>query len=126
MRSVPVVVQREEVIPVPDGVDAHRVGLAPPVPRSSIEHCCGWNCAPTLNRVIGISSFAVRQAYDAVVPAKGTLERTRGALRSADFRRLLWIRLASQFADGLFQVSLIASVVFSPSRARRLGSSRPR
>lgn len=45
---------------------------------------------------------------------KGTLERTRGALRSPDFRRLFWIRLASQFADGLFQVSLIASVVFSP------------
>ncbi len=48
------------------------------------------------------------------MPANGTLERTRGALRSPDFRRLLWIRLASQFADGLFQVSLIASVVFSP------------
>ncbi len=45
--------------------------------------------------------------------AKGTLERTRGALRSSDFRRLLWIRLASQFADGLFQVSLVASVVFA-------------
>jgi predicted MFS family arabinose efflux permease len=46
--------------------------------------------------------------------AKGTLERTRGALRSPDFRRLFLVRLASQFADGLFQVSLIASVVFSP------------
>ncbi len=46
--------------------------------------------------------------------AKGTLERARGALRSPDFRRLLFIRLASQFGDGLFQVSLIASVVFSP------------
>ena len=58
----------------------------------------------------------VRQAYDAWMPTKGTLERTRGALRSLDFRRLLWIRLASQFADGLFQVSLIASVVFSPDK----------
>jgi predicted MFS family arabinose efflux permease len=47
---------------------------------------------------------------------KGTLERTRGALRSPDFRRLFLIRLASQFADGLFQVSLIASVVFSPDK----------
>lgn len=48
--------------------------------------------------------------------AKGTLERTRGALRSPDFRRLFLVRLASQFADGLFQVSLIASVVFSPDK----------
>jgi len=44
----------------------------------------------------------VRQAYDALVVSKGTLERARGAYRSPDFRRLLWIRLASQFADGLF------------------------
>ena len=36
------------------------------------------------------------------------------ALRSPDFRRLFLVRVASQFADGLFQVSLIASVVFSP------------
>ena len=50
----------------------------------------------------------------AAMAAKGTLERTREALRSPDFRRLFLIRLASQFADGLFQVSLIASVVFSP------------
>ena len=47
---------------------------------------------------------------------KGTLERTRDALRSPDFRRLFLVRLASQFADGLFQVSLIASVVFSPDK----------
>jgi len=52
--------------------------------------------------------------YDARMAAKGTIERARGALRSPDFRRLLWIRLACQFADGLFQVSLIASIVFSP------------
>jgi len=45
---------------------------------------------------------------------RSTLERTRGALRSPDFRRLFLVRVASQFADGLFQVSLIASVVFSP------------
>ena len=48
--------------------------------------------------------------------AKGTLERTHDALSSPDFRRLFLVRLASQFADGLFQVSLIASVVFSPDK----------
>ncbi|MBA3690144.1 MAG: MFS transporter [Actinobacteria bacterium] len=43
----------------------------------------------------------------------GTLGRARGALRSHDFRRLFGVRLVSQFADGLFQAALIASVVFS-------------
>ncbi len=47
---------------------------------------------------------------------KGTLERSRDALRSTDFRRLFAIRLISQSADGLFQASLIASVVFSPEK----------
>jgi predicted MFS family arabinose efflux permease len=50
-----------------------------------------------------------------IMAQAGTLDRTREALRSQDFRRLLWIRLLGQFGDGLFQVSLIASVVFSPS-----------
>ncbi len=45
----------------------------------------------------------------------GTIERARGALRSHDFRRLFGVRLVSQFADGLFQAALIASVVFSPA-----------
>ena len=44
----------------------------------------------------------------------GTLERARGALRSHDFRRLFGVRLVSQFADGLFQAALVASVVFNP------------
>jgi predicted MFS family arabinose efflux permease len=44
----------------------------------------------------------------------GTLARARAALRSPDFRRLFQIRLVSQFSDGLFQASLVASVVFSP------------
>jgi MFS family permease len=44
---------------------------------------------------------------------KGTAERARDALRSRDFRRLFAIRLVSQSADGLFQVALIASVVFN-------------
>ncbi len=47
---------------------------------------------------------------------KGTLERTRGALRSRDFRRLFAIRLVSQSADGLFQAALVASVVFNPEQ----------
>ncbi len=46
--------------------------------------------------------------------AKGTVERARAALQSPDFRRLFHSRLASQFADGLFQASLVASVVFRP------------
>jgi predicted MFS family arabinose efflux permease len=52
--------------------------------------------------------------YDGPVSDAGTIERARGALRSLDFRRLFGIRLVSQFADGLFQASLIASIVFSP------------
>ena len=45
---------------------------------------------------------------------KGTLARSREALRSHDFRRLFAIRLVSQSADGLFQAALVASVVFNP------------
>lgn len=44
----------------------------------------------------------------------GTIARTRGALRSADFRKLLAIRLVGQVGDGFFQAALVASVVFSP------------
>jgi MFS family permease len=47
---------------------------------------------------------------------KGTRQRSRDALRSRDFRRLFAIRLLSQSADGLFQASLVASVVFSPDK----------
>jgi MFS family permease len=46
--------------------------------------------------------------------AAGTIQRARAALRGPDFRRLFGIRMVSQFADGLFQAALIASVVFSP------------
>ncbi len=45
---------------------------------------------------------------------KPTRLRAREALRSHDFRRLFAIRLVSQSADGLFQVALIASIVFDP------------
>jgi predicted MFS family arabinose efflux permease len=46
----------------------------------------------------------------------GTLDRIRGALASADFRRLFAIRLVSQSSDGLFQSALVASVVFAPEQ----------
>jgi MFS family permease len=43
-----------------------------------------------------------------------TLRRTRDALRAADFRRLLAMRIASTLGDGLFQAALVTSLVFSP------------
>jgi MFS family permease len=55
---------------------------------------------------------------------KGTLERSRDALRSPDFRRLFLIRMMSQSADGLFQASLIASVVFSPKQTTTAGFAK--
>ena len=48
---------------------------------------------------------------------QGTFGRALDALQSHDFRRLFAIRLVSQSADGLFQATLVASVVFSPDRA---------
>lgn len=47
---------------------------------------------------------------------KGTRDRARDALRSRDFRRLFAIRLVSQSADGMFQATLVASVIFDPER----------
>ena len=38
----------------------------------------------------------------------------RDALRHADFRRLMAVRLISQSADGFIQAALVASLVFSP------------
>jgi predicted MFS family arabinose efflux permease len=46
----------------------------------------------------------------------GTIQRIRGALASSDFRKLVGIRLVSQSSDGLFQASLVASVVFAPEQ----------
>ena len=43
----------------------------------------------------------------------GSLARGRAALRSGDFRRLLWIRLSGQGGDGIFQAALIAAAVFN-------------
>ncbi|HSL11997.1 MAG TPA: MFS transporter [Actinomycetota bacterium] len=44
----------------------------------------------------------------------GTIDRTRAALRSGDFRKLVAIRLIGQCGDGFFQAALVASVVFAP------------
>lgn len=52
---------------------------------------------------------------------RGTLARASDALRSRDFRRLFAIRLVSQSADGLFQVALVASVVFSQEQSTTVG-----
>jgi predicted MFS family arabinose efflux permease len=49
-------------------------------------------------------------------PQAGTLTRARSALRSGDFRKLLWIRLSGQGGDGIFQAALVASVVFNPDQ----------
>jgi len=49
-------------------------------------------------------------------PQPGTAARARSALRSPDFRKLLWIRLCGQGGDGIFQAALVASVVFSPNQ----------
>jgi MFS family permease len=46
----------------------------------------------------------------------GTITRARSALRSRDFRKLLWIRLCGQGGDGIFQAALVASVVFNPEQ----------
>jgi hypothetical protein len=42
--------------------------------------------------------------------------------RSGGFRRLLGVRLASQFSDGVFQVALAGFVLFSPERAPSAGA----
>src|SRR3954469_16583630 len=49
-------------------------------------------------------------------PQFGAVARARSALRSDDFRKLLWIRLCGQGGDGIFQAALVASVVFSPDQ----------
>lgn len=40
----------------------------------------------------------------------------RVLLRFRDFRRLLFVRLLSQGADGVYQIALAAYVVFSPEK----------
>jgi MFS family permease len=50
--------------------------------------------------------------------AEPRIGRTRDALRHADFRRLLAMRLVSQTADGFVQAALVASLAFSPEKAQ--------
>ena len=50
------------------------------------------------------------------LPSPARPARVRSALRSGDFRRLLWIRLCGQGGDGIFQAALVASVVFNPDQ----------
>jgi MFS family permease len=45
-----------------------------------------------------------------------TVGNLRAVARSADFRRLLSVRLVNQVADGVFQASLAGSVFFNPDR----------
>jgi len=47
----------------------------------------------------------------------GRMGSVHDALRHADFRRLLGIRLVSQTADGFIQAALVASLAFSPEHA---------
>ena len=47
----------------------------------------------------------------------GSAHPVRVLLEQRDFRRLLSIRLAGQFADGLFQAALVSAVFFDPNRA---------
>lgn len=50
------------------------------------------------------------------VMAEPKIGRARDALRHADFRRLLAMRLVSQTADGFIQAALVASLAFSPDK----------
>ena len=54
--------------------------------------------------------------YDAPVGAPRTNGTARDALRHADFRLLLSMRLVSQTADGFIQAALVASLAFSPDK----------
>ncbi len=56
-------------------------------------------------------------------PARVTLFRDLAALlRFSGFRRLFSVRLLSLGADGVFQVALVSSVLFSPERAPTAGA----
>ena len=46
----------------------------------------------------------------------GTLARARVVLSLRDFRQLVFVRLCTQFGDGLFQAVILGSVVFSPTK----------
>jgi MFS family permease len=52
-----------------------------------------------------------------VVDARGVVALWRSVHGLPQFRRLLEIRLASQFGDGLFQAALAGALLFNPDRA---------
>lgn len=52
-----------------------------------------------------------------MVDARGALTLWRSVRDLPQFRRLLEIRLASQFGDGLFQAALAGALLFNPDRA---------
>lgn len=54
--------------------------------------------------------------WDVTAPAAVRRRHLRVALRSPGFRRLFGVRLAGQFADGIFQLSLAGAVLFNPER----------
>ena len=45
-----------------------------------------------------------------------TIQRAREVVRAHDFRWLFGARVCSQFADGLFQAVIVASVIFAPDK----------
>ena len=45
-----------------------------------------------------------------------TVQRAREVVRTRDFRLLFGARVCSQFADGLFQAVIVASVIFAPDK----------
>ncbi|HWH30270.1 MAG TPA: MFS transporter [Mycobacteriales bacterium] len=47
----------------------------------------------------------------------------REVVSGSDFRRLMGVRLAGQFADGLFQAALFSAVFFNPERATSAGQA---
>jgi predicted MFS family arabinose efflux permease len=48
--------------------------------------------------------------------ASATRSRAREVVRARDFRVLFGSRICSQFADGLFQAVIVASVIFAPDK----------
>ncbi len=47
----------------------------------------------------------------------------REVVSARDFRRLLFVRMLGQFADGLFQAALFSAVFFNPERATSAGEA---
>jgi MFS family permease len=60
--------------------------------------------------------YVIVRVDDGAGSAAAQRHHLRVALRSAGFRRLFGVRLAGQFADGVFQLSLAGAVLFNPER----------